>query len=103
VRVLQYMWLHDDAAVSSAFYDALPTGGEEGTLEYRFRGSAPARSKVRAKTGTLSNVSSLSGYVTAGDGTPLAFAVLCNHHVAEGDQVRSAQDVIVNALARLPR
>jgi D-alanyl-D-alanine carboxypeptidase/D-alanyl-D-alanine-endopeptidase (penicillin-binding protein 4) len=102
VRLLQFMWTHRNPAASSAFYDSLPKGGEEGTLEYRFQGNAPARSNVRAKTGTLSNTSSLSGYVTSERGTPLAFSVFCNHHLAEGDQVRSAQDVIVNALARLP-
>lgn len=94
--------LHPDAAVSSAFYDSLPKGGQEGTLQYRFQGSAPAANNVRAKTGTLSNTSGLSGYVTSESGTPLAFSVFCNHHLAEGDQVRSAQDVIVNTLARLP-
>lgn len=102
VRLLQHMWLHPDPEVSSAFFDSLPKGGEEGTLEYRFQGAAPARDNVRAKTGTLSNVSSLSGYVTSDEGTPLAFSVFCNHHLTDGDHVRSAQDVIVNALARLP-
>ncbi len=102
VRLLRYMWLHSDAGVSSAFYDSLPKGGTEGTLEYRFEGSAPAKEKVRAKTGTLSGTSSLSGYVTSREGTPIAFAVFCNHHLADSDDARSAQDVLVNALARLP-
>lgn len=102
VRLLQYMWLHPNPPVSSAFYDSLPQGGQDGTLRYRFRGSAPARANVRAKTGTLSNTSSLSGYVTSERGTPLAFAVLCNHHLAETKEARATQDVIVNALARLP-
>lgn len=102
VRLLQYMWLHDDPAISSAFYDSLPAGGRDGTLEYRFHGGAPARANVRAKTGTLSNMSGLSGYVTSERGTPIAFSVFCNHHLAEGNQVRSAQDLVVNALARLP-
>jgi D-alanyl-D-alanine carboxypeptidase/D-alanyl-D-alanine-endopeptidase (penicillin-binding protein 4) len=102
VRLLQYMWLHPNAAVSSAFYDALPKGGEDGTLEYRFQGSAPAHANVRAKTGTLSNTSALSGYVNSDTGTPIAFSLFCNHHMADGHQVRSAQDVIVNTIARLP-
>jgi len=102
VRLLQHMWLHSDPTISTAFYDSLPKGGQEGTLEYRFQGSAPVRANVRAKTGTLSNMSSLSGYVTSEEGTPIAFSIFCNHHLAEGDQVRSAQDVLVNALARLP-
>jgi D-alanyl-D-alanine carboxypeptidase/D-alanyl-D-alanine-endopeptidase (penicillin-binding protein 4) len=102
VKLLRHMWNHPDPRVSSAFYDSLPQGGRDGTLEYRFQGTAPARANVRAKTGTLSNTSGLSGYVTSGAGAPLAFSVFCNHHLADGDQVRSAQDVIVNALARLP-
>jgi D-alanyl-D-alanine carboxypeptidase/D-alanyl-D-alanine-endopeptidase (penicillin-binding protein 4) len=102
VKLLRHMWRHPNAQVRSAFYDSLPEGGRDGTLEYRFQGTAPARSNVRAKTGTLSNTSGLSGYVTSGAGAPLAFSVFCNHHLADGDQVRSAQDVIVNALARLP-
>jgi len=101
-RLLKYMWLHSDATVSSSFYDSLPKGGTEGTLEYRFEGDAPAHENVRAKTGTLSNTSSLSGYVTSQDGTPIAFSVFCNHHLADGDQARSAQDVLINTLARLP-
>lgn len=102
VALLKHMWLHPDPTVSAAFYDALPKGGEEGTLEYRFRGAAPAHANVRAKTGTLSNTNSLSGYIKSQTGTPLAFAIFCNHHLADGDQVRDAQDVIVNALAQLP-
>ncbi|MEF8796494.1 MAG: D-alanyl-D-alanine carboxypeptidase/D-alanyl-D-alanine-endopeptidase [Salinivenus sp.] len=102
VKLLRHMWDHPDPGVRAAFYDALPRGGRDGTLKYRFQGAAPARSNVRAKTGTLSNMSALSGYVTSGAGAPLAFSVFCNHHLADSDQVRSAQDVIVNALARLP-
>lgn len=100
-RLLEHMWVDTDPARSSAFYESLPIGGEEGTLEYRFRTGAPARGNVQAKTGTLSSVSSLSGYVTTETGTPLSFVVFCNHHLAESDAVRSAQDAIVNALARL--
>ena len=102
VKLLRHMWDHPDPGVRAAFYDSLPRGGRDGTLKYRFQGAAPARSNVRAKTGTLSNMSALSGYVTSGAGAPLAFSVFCNHHLADSDQVRSAQDVIVNALARLP-
>lgn len=102
IRVLQHMWLHNDPDVSAAFYDSLPRGGEDGTLKYRFRGRSPARDNVQAKTGTLSNTSGLSGYVTSGSGAPIAFSVFSNHHLADGDQVRSAQDVIVNTIARLP-
>lgn len=99
--LLEHMWVEAGPAQSSAFYESLPTGGEDGTLEYRFLNGGPARGNVRAKTGTLSGVSALSGYVETERGTPLSFVIFCNHHLAESNQVRSAQDAIVNALARL--
>ena len=101
VRLLAYMWTHPDTSVSTSFYRSLPIGGQNGTLSYRFQGRALARGNVRAKTGTLSNVSALSGYVTSARGTPLAFSILCNHHTTKGRRVRAAQDAIVNELARL--
>lgn len=101
-RLLEHMWVDVGPNHSSAFYESLPTGGEEGTIEYRFRNGAPAQGNVHAKTGTLSHVSALSGYVNTEQGTPLSFVILCNHHLAEANQVRAAQDAIVNALARLP-
>ena len=101
VRLLEYMWTHPDTSVSTSFYRSLPVGGQNGTLSYRFRERAFARGNVRAKTGTLSNVSALSGYVTSSRGTPLAFSILCNHHTTKGRRVRAAQDAIVNELARL--
>lgn len=99
--LLAHMWTHPDAGVSQAFFNSLPTGGRNGTLEYRFRAGAPANGNVRAKTGTLSNVSALSGVVSSARGTPLAFSIYCNHFVTKSSRVRRAQDAIVNALARL--
>lgn len=99
IQLLTYMWDHPDDAVRAAFRTSLPQGGRNGTLEYRFRGSNTARERVQAKTGTLSNASALSGYVRSADGTPLAFSIICNHHLAKARVVRAAQDRIVNALA----
>jgi D-alanyl-D-alanine carboxypeptidase/D-alanyl-D-alanine-endopeptidase (penicillin-binding protein 4) len=99
LQLLSHMWNHPSDSVHNAFFASLPVGGQNGTLEYRFRGGARAQGRVRAKTGTLSSVSSLSGVVPATDGTPIAFSILCNHHITESDSVRAAQDAIVNALA----
>ena len=101
VQLLQHMWTHEDPAVSRAFYESLAVGGQNGTLQYRFGAGDPADGNVRAKTGTLSHVSTLSGYVTTSRGTPVAFSIFCNNYAAEGRVVRRAQDAIVNAFARL--
>ncbi|MFB6273517.1 MAG: D-alanyl-D-alanine carboxypeptidase/D-alanyl-D-alanine-endopeptidase [Salinibacter sp.] len=100
-HLLEAMWVDAEPALRSAFYESLPVGGTEGTLEYRYKDGAAARKNVHAKTGTLSGVSALSGYVKTGQGTPLSFVIFCNHHMAETDAVRAAQDAIVNALATL--
>lgn len=101
-RLLEYIWIDAESALYTAFYESLPSGGKEGTLEFRFQNGAPAQGNVRAKTGTLSGASALSGYVTTRQGTPLSFVIFCNHHLAESEDVRDAQDAIVNALAQLP-
>jgi serine-type D-Ala-D-Ala carboxypeptidase/endopeptidase (penicillin-binding protein 4) len=95
--LLGYMWSHPEPAVRAAFYDSLPVGGGEGTLRNRLRDPAIA-GRVRAKTGTLGNVSSLSGYVTTTSGTPLSFVLMSNHFTTPAREVREAQDAIVNVL-----
>lgn len=79
----------------------LPVAGFTGSLAFRFEDSpAQGRSRVRAKTGTLSGVSGLAGVVTDAAGTPLAFALLADR-VALPDTLdaREALDDLAAALA----
>ncbi|HEU0298576.1 MAG TPA: D-alanyl-D-alanine carboxypeptidase/D-alanyl-D-alanine-endopeptidase [Longimicrobium sp.] len=81
------------------FDGALPLAGREGTLASRMRGT-PLESHVRAKTGTLSGVRSLSGYLTTAAGERLVFSMIVNHHTLSA---RDADRVAEAALARLHR
>ncbi len=72
VGLLSAMRRHPHAAV---FIESLAAAGEEGSMKRRY-GDPELRGRVRAKTGTISGVSALAGYVTRDDGTVLAFAVL---------------------------
>ncbi len=99
-QLLAYMWTHPDEEVRAAFLESLPVGGREGTLYARYRSGAAA-GRVRAKTGSMSYVVALGGYVTTSAGTPLAFALYCNNHTVRNSVVRRAQDRIVNLLAGL--
>jgi D-alanyl-D-alanine carboxypeptidase/D-alanyl-D-alanine-endopeptidase (penicillin-binding protein 4) len=102
VSILKYMAGHPQAGV---FREALPGPGE-GTLRNRFRdwregaprSNAGGNKKIelRAKTGSLRYVSSLSGYLRRGDGENLAFALILNAY--EG--TTSARDE-VEAMARV--
>jgi D-alanyl-D-alanine carboxypeptidase/D-alanyl-D-alanine-endopeptidase (penicillin-binding protein 4) len=81
---------------AAAFRGSLPIAGREGTLADRMRGTA-AEGECAAKTGTLDNVSALSGYCDAGTHT-VAFSLLMND--VGLDAARDAQDEIAAAIAR---
>ncbi|HET9333725.1 MAG TPA: D-alanyl-D-alanine carboxypeptidase/D-alanyl-D-alanine-endopeptidase [Gemmatimonadota bacterium] len=76
----------------SAFRDALPVAAESGSLRRRFAGT-PAASRVRAKTGFIENVYSLSGYLTTVSGREYAFSVLVNQ--TAGESAMAAIDSLV--------
>jgi len=84
------------------FYDALPVAGADGTLATRLVGPATA-GNVRAKTGSMTGVRALSGYVRTADGETLVFVLLANSVTAPRQVVEAAQDRIVARLATLSR
>ena len=98
-QLLTYMWNHPYATVRQAFYNSLPVGGVDGTLEDRMRSGASYRN-VRAKTGTLTGASSLSGYVTSKTGSTLLFVLMCNNYTVKTKFVRRTQDAIVGYLSQ---
>ena len=64
--------MHDGSG-GSPWMRSLPVAGVDGTLSGRMKGTA-AENNVRAKTGTMSNIRSLAGYVTTADGGAYAVA-----------------------------
>lgn len=99
VRLLT--WLYR-SPYRNTFFDSLPIAGIDGTLKNRLKNTA-AQSDCRAKTGTLSHVSSLSGIVKTRDGETLAFSILMNNHLAAPKICHAAQDKIVSLLAEYTR
>jgi D-alanyl-D-alanine carboxypeptidase/D-alanyl-D-alanine-endopeptidase (penicillin-binding protein 4) len=67
VKLLRYMY---DSPARDNWISLLPVGGQDGTLRWRFAENA---SRVHAKTGSLSHVSTLSGYAQRSEGNWVAF------------------------------
>ena len=82
------------------FYESLPIAGVDGTIRTRMR-DTPAQGNLRAKTGTLSMVRSLSGYVKTADGKLLEFSILCNNWTTPQAAVDKVQDTIGSMMAQL--
>ncbi len=97
VTLLRHMANHRHADV---FRDALPLAGVDGTLRSRFKGT-PAEKNVRAKTGSLSFVSTLSGYITTAANEPLVFSIMLNNYEATDatHSGRAEVDALVALLA----
>jgi D-alanyl-D-alanine carboxypeptidase/D-alanyl-D-alanine-endopeptidase (penicillin-binding protein 4) len=91
-----------DARLKEPFEASLPIAGRDGTLANRMKGT-PAEGNARAKTGTMTAVSGLSGYVTAADGEPLVFSILVNNFEVPSSTTRAAEDAIVVRLATFRR
>lgn len=68
---------HADYRIGPDLLGSLPVGGVDGTLARRWHGSV-ARGRVRAKTGTLAQVTTLSGYAGVDSAHPVAFSILVN-------------------------
>ncbi len=98
-QALATIYRHPDFA---AFYDALPIAGVDGSISGRMKGTAAA-GNAHAKTGSIANARSLSGYVTTADGEHLVFVLLCNHFTASRRVVETVQDHVVERLANFSR
>jgi serine-type D-Ala-D-Ala carboxypeptidase/endopeptidase (penicillin-binding protein 4) len=88
VALLRHMWASPNRQV---WLQLLPTGGVDGSLIRRFR-DLPSGAHVYAKTGSLSHVSSLSGYMQTVSGRWLCFSVMVNGSPASTSRVRDFLD-----------
>lgn len=95
-RLLQFIRSHPHYPTFAA---GLPQSGQAGSLRNRFIGTA-IEGRVRAKTGSISRVNTLSGYLEMPNGKVYTFSVQLNHHVAGGRRGINRIDEVVVALAK---
>jgi serine-type D-Ala-D-Ala carboxypeptidase/endopeptidase (penicillin-binding protein 4) len=70
-----------------------------GSLRNRFLGT-PLAGRVRAKTGSISRVVTLTGYIELDRGRTLTFSVLANHHAQPSRAMLAVVDSVVVEMSK---
>jgi len=96
VKLLRYAY--NNSNIYLHLYPSLPVAGVDGTLRKRMNNSFTS-GNVHAKTGTVTGITSLAGYLTAANGHVLCFAII-NQGVLHGRNGRAFQDRVCNALCQ---
>jgi D-alanyl-D-alanine carboxypeptidase/D-alanyl-D-alanine-endopeptidase (penicillin-binding protein 4) len=99
-RLLTY--LLNDAKHAEPFQSALPVAGVSGSLAARMKGT-PAEGRVFAKTGTLSNVRTLSGYATTLDGDTIVFSMMANNFRVPAADIDAVMERALNLVVLFQR
>ncbi len=95
--VIQLLKVMANGPYAPQFMGSLPAMSTEGTLKNRLKGSQ-AVGRIRAKTGTMVHVRSLSGYITTKHDETLVFSILCNNFDVP---VSTIDDVMNRIILRL--
>ncbi|MDF2679645.1 MAG: putative D-alanyl-D-alanine carboxypeptidase precursor [Brevibacillus sp.] len=84
----------------AAYDHSLPIAGVDGTLKNRLKGT-PAEDNLHGKTGSMTGVNSLSGYIATKGGEKLVFSIIVNGYVKDSEIMTDIQDEIATILASL--
>lgn len=94
MRMLRYAYRNPN--IYEYLYPSLPIAGVDGTLQKRML-TAPCKGNVRGKTGTLTGISSLAGYLTAANGNTVCYVII-NQGVMRAATAKAMQDRLCQAL-----
>lgn len=100
VDILQHMY--KDPRHREAFLATLPIAGKDGTMATRLHGTR-GEGNALAKTGSIANVRSLSGFVKTRDGEMLVFSILANDFIVPSSTITMIADLGVETLANFSR
>lgn len=89
-----YMYMGKQSRFSQAWRDSLTIAGVDGTLRNRFAGTK-AVANLRGKTGTIDQVSALSGYLTTAGGDQLVISIIVNGVPEPKNRTTLIDDVVV--------
>ncbi|MGL6284112.1 MAG: D-alanyl-D-alanine carboxypeptidase/D-alanyl-D-alanine endopeptidase, partial [Microcoleaceae cyanobacterium] len=101
IALVETLRAMEKSPYAEIYKNSLPIAGMSGTLKNRLN-NTPAQGIVWAKTGNLSGVSSLAGYIDQpNDQAPLIFSIMVNQSNLSGAKIRSAIDQIVVLFSQL--
>ncbi len=88
--------VQNDFKIFPELFAALPISGRDGTLKNRMKGLAE---KVRAKTGYMTGIAALAGFVDRGENEGVTFAFLFNGPADKADEAKTLMDRLCEKLA----
>ena len=94
--LLKYFYTEDED-LFIRLYNSFPISGFDGSLKNRMTNSS-AEKRVHAKTGSMSGINNLSGYLRTKDGNLLAFSIFIQNFVGSHAQARLIQEKICELL-----
>ena len=94
-RMLRAVWHHPDF---ETFFRGLPVAGVDGTMRSRLV-ATPAFDNAHAKTGSMSGVRAVSGYLLDGSGETLLFSLLLNGYDTPGSVAVALEDLLIEQVA----
>ena len=100
VDLLKYMY--SNKKVYADYYNSLPIAGVDGSLGKRMQNTT-AQNNVRAKTGYIAYVRSLSGYALTRDNEPVAFSMIANDFSVPVKLADNIQDLVCLRLTNFRR
>ena len=99
VELLKYMYFNSHENYN-ILKESFPIAGIDGSLENRMR-KTKAFGNVHAKTGTLSGVSTFSGYLKTANNHDLAFSIFVQNYIGSSRVARGYQNRICKFLSEL--
>jgi serine-type D-Ala-D-Ala carboxypeptidase/endopeptidase (penicillin-binding protein 4) len=99
VSLLSYFYKNDKTLT---FYNSLPIAGVDGSIGNRMK-DGRTKNNIRAKTGYIGGVRSLSGYAMTGDNEPIAFSLIVNNFNVPVKLAENIQDLVCLRLANCRR